>query len=161
MAKYCWIPCRFLLDNWACILESFFLSVFPVSRPRVVDVEAEVVDALAFLQTDEEGQEEADELFLDYEFRRDLRLVGTHLGDRLAHLPRRGAGGECGDVGWQLPLLFYIEGEAVFVIRKSRAGQLCRGRFFGLSLHVVEMLLRLDGIRQDLVRASVDVYVDA
>ena len=96
------------MDSWTFNLKYFFPSLFLISRPSLVDVQAEVVNALAFVHSGEERQEEADEFFLDYQLRRDFRLISTHLGYRFTDLLRCGAGGKGGDVGLQPLLLFYI-----------------------------------------------------
>ena len=99
------------------------MPVSLISHPSLVDVQAEVVDAFALFQSGEKRQEEADELFLSYQFHRDFRFVGAHLGDRFAYLLCRGAGGKCGDADLQPLFLFYIEGEAAFIVRRPWAGR--------------------------------------
>ena len=62
----------------------------------------EVVDALAPDDLDEEGKEGADEHLPDDQILGDTRIVDAHADNGLAHLYRRRAGGEDGDVATQL-----------------------------------------------------------
>ena len=83
-------------------LQALLLSVSFIGRPRLVDAVPEVVDALTPDNLDEEGKEGTDEHLLDDQLLGDTRLVDAHADNGLAHLSRRRAGSEDGDVATQL-----------------------------------------------------------
>lgn len=84
------------------------LKLLLTAVPGIVDVDAQVVDAFAFVYSGEERQEETDKLFFGNQVGIQLGLVGAHVCHGFAHLLRRGAGGKDGDIGLQAFLLFYI-----------------------------------------------------
>ena len=120
----------------------------------------EVVDALAPDDLDEEGKEGADEHLLDDQILRDTRLVDAHADNGLAHLSRRRAGGEDGDVATQLLPVADIDGQARLVDCRPRTGRHLPAGCVG-GAGEMEMLLGLRSYGQDLVVAAVDVDVFA
>ena len=140
-------------------LQALLLSVSLVGRPCLIDAVPEVVDALTPDDLDEEGKEGADEHLLDDQILGDTRLVDAHADNGLAHLSRRRAGGEDGDIATQLLPVADIDGQARFVDCRPRTGRHLPAGCVG-GTGEIEMLLGLRSYGQDLVVAAVDVDVN-
>lgn len=162
------------MDSWTFIIGYFavyyrivgqlsyvWFSELPFAvHPRIVDVHPQIVNALAFLQTDKERQEEADKFFFHNQFAVQLRFIGTHLCHGFARLLRGRTSGKGSGVCLQGFFLVYIEGEAAFIISRPGTGLCIGSGCYGLFCPVVEMLICLGGVGQYLVCASIDVDVD-
>ena len=156
------VLCSLVIEHYATRtegLQALLLSVSLVGRPRLVDAVPEVVDALAPDDLDEEGKEGADEHLLDDQLLGDTRLVDAHADNGLAHLSRRRAGGEDGDVATQLLPVADIDGQARLVDCRPRTGRHLPAGCVG-GAGEMEMLLGLRSYGQDLVVAAVDVDVN-